>query len=224
MVGKKQCRTLTFWPLPTLPSDTVRSHFAQFGELVDVVSVWRRTGGGWGAGGASLRRVACALGKKKARFPRHPTHTRSHTRTCRPPSHTTQTIMRDRLTRQPRGFGFVTFASPAAADAATSAPHWLDGNRIDAKRSVPHDARPRSKKVFVGGLAPETSAGKRWCGGGKRKEGKKHTRALAHSFLSQYTLRRVQRLFRQVWQRHRRADHGGPLDRAVARLWVSGEG
>ena len=67
--------------------------------------------------------------------------------------------MRDRLTRQPRGFGFVTFASPLSADAATSAPHWLDGNRVDAKRSVPHDARPRSKKVFVGGLAPETSAG-----------------------------------------------------------------
>ncbi len=33
-------------------------------------------------------------------------------------------------------------------------------SQIFAKQSVPHEARPRSKKVFVGGLAPETTNGK----------------------------------------------------------------
>jgi len=132
-----------------------------------------------------------------------------------------QTVMRDRVTRQPRGFGFVTFESTDAADAASAQPHWLDGNRvrrggggrrargwgsrmrgacaarpgvsggplqppkrhkqtnktphrfqIDAKRSVPHDARPRSKKVFVGGLAPDTGTGEsRGRGAGPREGG-----------------------------------------------------
>lgn len=34
---------------------------------------------------------------------------------------------------------------------------WL---QIDAKRSVPPQQQPRSKKVFVGGLAPATKEGK----------------------------------------------------------------
>lgn len=31
--------------------------------------------------------------------------------------------------------------------------------QIDAKRSVPQEQKPKSKKIFVGGLAPETSEG-----------------------------------------------------------------
>ena len=34
--------------------------------------------------------------------------------------------------------------------------------QIDAKRSVPPQQQPRSKKVFVGGLAPATKEGKKW--------------------------------------------------------------
>ncbi|KAG2431322.1 hypothetical protein HYH02_013451 [Chlamydomonas schloesseri] len=68
-------------------------------------------------------------------------------------------VMRDRVTRKPRGFGFITFADPAAAQAACAEPHTIDGRQIDAKPSVPHGEggqQPRSKKIFVGGLAPET--------------------------------------------------------------------
>lgn len=32
-------------------------------------------------------------------------------------------------------------------------------SQIDAKRSVPQDQKPKSKKIFVGGLAPETTEG-----------------------------------------------------------------
>ena len=69
--------------------------------------------------------------------------------------------MRDRATGKPRGFGFVTFSEPGAADAACAAQHTLDGRQIDAKPSVPpgEHSRPRSKKIFVGGLSPETTEG-----------------------------------------------------------------
>jgi hypothetical protein len=37
--------------------------------------------------------------------------------------------------------------------------------QIDAKRSLPHGqhSSPKSKKIFVGGLAPETNEGKQRC-------------------------------------------------------------
>ncbi|GLI59205.1 hypothetical protein VaNZ11_001041 [Volvox africanus] len=68
-------------------------------------------------------------------------------------------VMRDRQTRRPRGFGFITFMDPAAAQAACAESHTIDGRQIDAKPSVPHGEggqQPRSKKIFVGGLAPDT--------------------------------------------------------------------
>ncbi|GBF90957.1 heterogeneous nuclear ribonucleoprotein-like [Raphidocelis subcapitata] len=68
-------------------------------------------------------------------------------------------VMRDRITGKPRGFGFITFDSEAAARRACGDTHALDGRTIDAKPSVPQDSqqRPRSKKIFVGGLAPDTT-------------------------------------------------------------------
>ena len=36
---------------------------------------------------------------------------------------------------------------------------WLLCLQIDAKRSVPQEQKPKSKKIFVGGLAPETMEG-----------------------------------------------------------------
>lgn len=68
-------------------------------------------------------------------------------------------VMRDRITNKPRGFGFITFKDDAAALAACQEVHTLDGRTIDAKPSVPQGEgqRPRSKKIFVGGLAPDTT-------------------------------------------------------------------
>ncbi|KAK9862706.1 hypothetical protein WJX84_008352 [Apatococcus fuscideae] len=65
-------------------------------------------------------------------------------------------VMRDRMTGKPRGFGFVTFKDKDAAERVCQEPQVLDGRQIDAKRSVPQEQKPRSKKIFVGGLAPDT--------------------------------------------------------------------
>ena len=104
---------------PRFPPDTVRTHFSQFGDLLDVVS-----GGGEGRG--DVLDPHYHHSKKTPSYPFFP----SRPSTLPPP----QSIMRDRLTRQPRGFGFVTFADPVHADAACAAPHWLDGNRVRSSR------------------------------------------------------------------------------------------
>jgi heterogeneous nuclear ribonucleoprotein A1/A3 len=67
-------------------------------------------------------------------------------------------VMRDRITGRPRGFGFVTFRDEAVADKVVEeAVHTLDGRQIDAKWSVPVHEKPKIRKIFVGGLAPETT-------------------------------------------------------------------
>eukprot|EP00877_Chromochloris_zofingiensis_P001906 jgi/Chrzof1/11716/Cz06g06190.t1 len=68
-------------------------------------------------------------------------------------------VMRDRITNKPRGFGFITFQDEESARRACQDEHTLDGRTIDAKPSVPQgeQQRPRSKKIFVGGLAPDTT-------------------------------------------------------------------
>lgn len=41
-----------------------------------------------------------------------------------------QVIMRDTVTRKPRGFGFITFAQPEAADAVCAEQHTIDGRQV----------------------------------------------------------------------------------------------
>jgi len=71
-------------------------------------------------------------------------------------------VMKDPTTRRSRGFGFVTLSDPASVDKVlASAPHELDGKKIDPKVAFPRRAHPkmvtRTKKIFVGGLsAPST--------------------------------------------------------------------
>ncbi|KAK9864834.1 hypothetical protein WJX84_005922 [Apatococcus fuscideae] len=73
----------------------------------------------------------------------------------------------DRHTGRPRGFGFVVFEDPGVADKVVSLQHTIDRREVDAKKAVPKDdsgpgkqalpngmGQGRSKKIFVGGLAP----------------------------------------------------------------------
>lgn len=72
----------------------------------------------------------------------------------------------DRHTGRPRGFGFVVFADPVVADRVVSLKHTIDRREVEAKRALPKDESPlskeqaavatgvRTKKVFIGGLAP----------------------------------------------------------------------
>ncbi|KAK9908466.1 hypothetical protein WJX75_008305 [Coccomyxa subellipsoidea] len=65
-------------------------------------------------------------------------------------------IMRDKYTNRPRGFGFLTLDDEEAAARICQETHVLDGRQIDAKRSLPQSQKPKLRKLFVGGLAPET--------------------------------------------------------------------
>lgn len=47
------------------------------------------------------------------------------------------TIMNDKITGRPRGFGFVTFRNPDAVDALLQESHVLDGKQVECKRAVP---------------------------------------------------------------------------------------
>lgn len=47
-------------------------------------------------------------------------------------------IMKDRVTHQPRGFGFVTFLDPSSVDTVMKIPeHYIMGKLVDCKRAVP---------------------------------------------------------------------------------------
>eukprot|EP00899_Mesostigma_viride_P027398 jgi/Mesvir1/7843/Mv11777-RA.1 len=64
-------------------------------------------------------------------------------------------IMKDKHTGHPRGFGFVTFEDKDICDTVVKEKHVIDGRQVEAKKSVPReDIRPKTKKIFVGGLSP----------------------------------------------------------------------
>jgi hypothetical protein len=72
----------------------------------------------------------------------------------------------DRNTGRPRGFGFVVFADPVIADKVVLQQHTIDRREVEAKKALPKEESPvskdqqaaasgqRTKKIFVGGLAP----------------------------------------------------------------------
>jgi len=76
---------------------------------------------------------------------------------------TEATIMMDRMTNRPRGFGFVTMSSDAEAQAAVEG---LNGKELDGRALTVNIARPREERPAGGG------GGRRdFGGGGGRREG-----------------------------------------------------
>jgi RNA recognition motif-containing protein len=77
---------------------------------------------------------------------------------------TEATIMMDRMTNRPRGFGFVTMSSDAEAQAAVEG---LNGKEVDGRALTVNIARPREERPAGGGGGRREFGG----GGGGRREG-----------------------------------------------------
>ncbi|KAI8093710.1 uncharacterized protein BX664DRAFT_112921 [Halteromyces radiatus] len=67
-------------------------------------------------------------------------------------------VMRDTMTGQSRGFGFLTMENVEDVDKVLEVEeHHLDGKKIDPKRAVPKTDQERCEKIFVGGISPEVN-------------------------------------------------------------------
>ncbi|AQK59717.1 uncharacterized isoform X1 [Zea mays] len=72
---------------------------------------------------------------------------------------TDSVIMKDKHTKMPRGFGFVTFSDPSVIDKVLEDDHVIDGRTVEVKRTVPREEMitkdgPKTRKIFIGGLPP----------------------------------------------------------------------
>jgi len=72
-------------------------------------------------------------------------------------------IIKDQNTKTSRGFGFITYATSDCVEKCFQGrPHILDGKTLDTKRAIPREQNTsndhqRTKKLFIGGLAPDTT-------------------------------------------------------------------
>lgn len=80
-------------------------------------------------------------------------------------------VARDRITKIPRGFGFVLFSEPSSADEALKETHVILGRTVEVKKAIPRSEQRQerngvwsndvskiqftTKKIFVGGLSAE---------------------------------------------------------------------
>ncbi|PWA94016.1 heterogeneous nuclear ribonucleoprotein A3 [Artemisia annua] len=69
--------------------------------------------------------------------------------------------MKDRMTGQPRGFGFITYADPLVVDKVIEDNHVFSGKQVEIKRTIPKGSASsgsanskdfKTKKIFVGGI------------------------------------------------------------------------
>ncbi|XP_043722459.1 heterogeneous nuclear ribonucleoprotein 1 [Telopea speciosissima] len=70
---------------------------------------------------------------------------------------TDSVIMKDKYTKRPRGFGFITFADPAVVDKVLEEEHVINERQVEVKRTVPREdmhfnGGSKTKKIFVGGI------------------------------------------------------------------------
>ncbi len=75
-------------------------------------------------------------------------------------------LMLDRATGRPRGFAFVTMATPEAAQAAIQA---LNGTEFDGRALTVNEARPREERAGAG------AGGGRGFGGGGGRGGQRRS-------------------------------------------------
>ncbi|KQK17940.1 heterogeneous nuclear ribonucleoprotein A0 isoform X2 [Brachypodium distachyon] len=78
---------------------------------------------------------------------------------------TDSVIMKDKHTKMPRGFGFVTFSDPSVIDRVLEDEHTIDGRTVEVKRTVPREEMstkdgPKTRKIFVGGIPTSLTEGK----------------------------------------------------------------
>jgi len=74
------------------------------------------------------------------------------------------TLMMDRMTGRPRGFGFVTMGSPEEAQKAIDAMH---GKPLDGRNLTVNIARPKEDRPAGGGGRPPR---RDYGGGGERRD------------------------------------------------------
>ena|ERR1051325_4098238 len=74
------------------------------------------------------------------------------------------TLMTDRMSGRPRGFGFVTMSTPEEAEKAIQA---LNGASVDGRNLTVNEAKPREDR---GGNGGGGGGGRREYGGGGRNQ------------------------------------------------------
>nr|GEZ13932.1 heterogeneous nuclear ribonucleoprotein 1 [Tanacetum cinerariifolium] len=69
---------------------------------------------------------------------------------------TDSVIMKDRMTGQPRGFGFITYADHLVVDKVIQETHVFSEKQVEIKRAIPRETVNlkgfKTKKIFVGGI------------------------------------------------------------------------
>ncbi|KAI3878430.1 hypothetical protein MKW98_001845, partial [Papaver atlanticum] len=69
---------------------------------------------------------------------------------------TDSVIMKNRISGQPRGFDFVTYADTSVVDRVIEDTHVINGKQVEIKQTIPKETMGskdfKTKKIFVGGI------------------------------------------------------------------------